>query len=58
MKKFKRLLTNHIDDLLIFSGLLCILGATFYLNVVAGCYFTGLTLVILGILSTRPHKGR
>jgi len=55
MKKFFK---DYIEDILVFSGLTVIAGATFLLNFIAGLYAAGLILLLLGVYFTRHPLGR
>ncbi|MGJ7044642.1 hypothetical protein HNR52_000826 [Thermoanaerobacterium thermosulfurigenes] len=49
----KKKIKNHIEDILILSGLTLIVIATFLLNIIIGIYVLGLILLALGIYFTR-----
>lgn len=52
-------LNLYLDDILIFGGLACIVGATFLLSKIAGLYVLGVCLLLLGIfVATHPSEGR
>lgn len=53
VKQLKKLLNSCIEDILILSGLACIVIATFLLSKIAGIYVLGFTLVGLGIYFTK-----
>lgn len=50
MKKF---LTDYIEDICIFAGLVVIIVATFLISTIAGMYVLGVSLVLLGAYFTR-----
>jgi len=53
------MILKYIEDILIISGLLLIIIATFLISVIAGIYLLGLVLFGLGIFFTRhPPKLR
>lgn len=63
MKKWvtiiKKCVTKYIEDILIFSGLLVIIIATFLVARIIGLYITGLILFGLGVYFSRnPLKER
>ena len=47
--KFKQLLSGNIEEILLFSGLFCIILATFLVNIIAGIYVLGFILVGLSV---------
>lgn len=49
----KNKIKDNIEDILILSGLLLIIIATFLINIIAGIYITGLILLALGIYFTK-----
>lgn len=49
MKKTLFLLGEILEDFFIFAGLLLLVITTYSLNVIAGNYFLGLILVVLGV---------
>lgn len=52
-------LDSYLDDIFIFGGLACIVGATFLLSGIAGMYVLGFCLLLLGIfVATHPSEGR
>lgn len=52
-------LNLYLDDILIFGGLACIVGATFLLSKIIGLYVLGFCLLLLGIfVATHPSEGR
>lgn len=56
-KMFKNMILNYIEDLLIISGLLIIVVATFFVSKIIGTYLLGIILLSLGILLSRhPPK--
>lgn len=59
VKRLKKLLNNCIEDILILSGLTCIVIATFLLSKIVGVYVLGVALLGLGIYFTKypPRKG-
>lgn len=55
-EKFKKIflaVTKYIEDLLIFSGLALIVGATFLLSKIIGMYVLGFILFALGVFFSR-----
>lgn len=46
-------ISNFLEDILIFSGLTCIVIATFLLSKIAGIYVLGIALLGLGIYFTK-----
>ncbi|TCZ76170.1 hypothetical protein E0485_15140 [Paenibacillus albiflavus] len=54
-----RLLLAFAEDFFILAGLSAIIGATFYLNIIAGWYTVGVISIAIGYLLSRktPRKG-
>ncbi len=52
MKKIFKIILSDMEDVLIFSGLVCITAATFLLSFIAGLYVTGAELLGLGVWFT------
>ena len=53
----KNIMTKYMEDILILSGLLIIIIATFLISIIAGLYITGITLFGLGVyFSKYPLK--
>ena len=50
-------LLKHIDDLLIFVGLVAIIYATYRLSWIAALYLSGFSLIMLGVLIGIGQKG-
>lgn len=54
-----KVITKYLEDILIVSGLIVIVKATFLLSKLAGLYCLGGILLVLGIIvSIKPPKGR
>jgi hypothetical protein len=54
-----KFITKYIEDILIVSGLIVIVKATFLLSKLAGLYCLGGILLVLGVIvSIKPPKGR
>jgi len=52
------IILNYIEDILIISGLILIVLATFLLSKIAGMYALGITLFGIGIFFSRhPPRG-
>ena len=49
VKKICHFLKEHVDDMLIFSGLGVLVATTFLINTIAGLYTLGAVLFLLGI---------
>jgi hypothetical protein len=57
IKKIIRFITDYLEDILIFSGLIAIIIATFLLSKIAGIYCLGGCLFGLGVYFTKfPTK--
>lgn len=55
----KKIITKYLEDILILSGLLIIIGATFLVSKIIGLYVTGVALFGLGVyFSKYPLKER
>lgn len=55
----KAFITKYLEDLLILSGLIIIIKATFLLSLIAGMYCLGLILLVLGIFFAKyPPRRR
>ena len=53
LRRFVAFLSRYVEDLLIFSGLSCIVYATFQVGKIAGFYCLGGILLALGVYFTR-----
>ncbi|WP_333860791.1 hypothetical protein [Clostridium sp.] len=54
--KIIKLIKNYIEDILIISGLLTIIGATFLVSKIIGIYALGIVLLSLGIYFAKYPK--
>ncbi|TPG89939.1 DUF1056 domain-containing protein [Brevibacillus laterosporus] len=55
--KYVRFLLLFIEDILILSGCICIITATYLLNAIAGIYVSGVFLCLFGYLvGKKPPK--
>lgn len=57
LQEFKAILSRYIEDLLIFSGLFCLVFATFQVGRIAGFYCLGGILLALGVYFTKNPTG-
>lgn len=58
LQGLKVILSRYIEDLLIFSGLFCLVFATFQVGRIAGFYCLGGILLALGVYFTKNPIGR
>lgn len=54
----KAFLSRYVEDILIFSGLFCIIYATFQVGRIAGFYCLGGCLLALGVYFTKNPVGK
>lgn len=58
LQRFLEFIGRYIEDLLIFSGISCIVYATFQIGITAGFYCLGGCLLALGVYFTKNPIGK
>lgn len=56
MSNIKKIIDEYIEDVLILSGLTVLVGTTFFISIIAGCYTLGFILFGLGVFFARHPK--